>query len=51
MSEEYNYPTAEELEELINKFVSDNNLDAWWIDGDEGYLAFGINCKLEDEKS
>lgn len=49
MSREYNYPTEEELEDLISAFIDKNNLDAIWLYSSEGYLGVSICHKVEDE--
>ena len=51
MSREYNYPTEDELQELISNFCFENNLDATWLHSSEGYLAIGISYRTEDEES
>jgi hypothetical protein len=49
MAKEYNYPTEDELRELVEKFITTNNLDAWWLNDDTGFVALGISHKVEDE--
>tara|TARA_B110000908_G_C10002833_1_gene334938 strand:+ start:311 stop:466 length:156 start_codon:yes stop_codon:yes gene_type:complete len=45
----HQYLSKDDAYKLIETFIADNNLDAWWMSDDEGYLALGIVTKLEDE--
>ena len=45
----YKYLSKDDVYNLIETVIVDNNLDAWWMSEDEGYLALGIVTKLEDE--
>jgi len=49
MTTPYKYLSKDDVYKLIETFVVDNNLDAWWMSEDEGYLCLGIVTKLEDE--
>ena len=49
MTTAYKYLSPDDARTLIETFIADNNLDAWWMSDDEGYLALGIVTKLEDE--
>jgi hypothetical protein len=44
------YRTKDETYKLIETFVTDNKIDAWWQDDDEGYLSLGIATKLEEDE-
>ena len=37
--------------ELVEDFIAENNLDAWWMKGDEGYVALGICTSLPEDES
>jgi hypothetical protein len=45
----HQYLSKDDAYKLIETFIADNKLDAWWMSDDEGYLALGIVTKLEDE--
>jgi len=45
----YQYLSKDDVYKLIDTFVADNNLDAWWMSDDEGYLTLGIATKSKDE--
>jgi hypothetical protein len=45
----HQYLSKDDAYKLIETFIADNNLDAWWMSDDEGYLALGIVTKLKDE--
>ena len=49
MTTTYKYLSKDDAYKLIETFIADNKLDAWWMSDDEGYLALGIVTKLKDE--
>ena len=44
------YRTKDETYKLIETFIADNNIDAWWMSDDEGYLSLGIATKIEEDE-
>ena len=44
------YLPREQTYELIEDFIAENNLDAWWMKDYGGYIALGICTLLPEEE-
>ena len=44
------YLPREQTYELIEDFIAENNLDAWWMKDYGGYIALGVCTLLPEEE-
>ena len=49
-SKTYKHLSTDDTYKLVATFITDNNLEAWWMSSHQGYLALGIVTELEDEE-